>query len=106
MSKKTDRQTQMSLEIVNFAIQNHFAISPMGIDYFIEKFLKFNHCVCDAGRLACPCPESIEEVAQNGRCKCRLFWKDLKTFREIHWKEIFDGHQHSVDRELLHGVPE
>ena len=76
-------------EILDFARDNLLVIHPgRGYDYYAEGFFKFGHCPCDKSRIVCPCLESIEEVKQNGCCKCQLYWRDLDTFKNSHVKEV------------------
>ncbi len=76
-------------EILDFARDNGLVIHPgKGFDYYIEGVFKFGHCPCDKERPDCPCPEAIEECKIDGRCKCRLFWRDLDTFKESHVPEV------------------
>lgn len=74
-------------EILDFARDHGLVIHPGGgYEYYIDIFYKSGHCPCDKTRLSCPCPESIEEVASDGWCKCHLFWRDLDTYKESHVK--------------------
>ena len=63
-------------EICDFARDHHLVIHPGGgYDYYIESFFMFNCCPCDQSRKNCPCEEAVQEVARDGHCKCRLFWR-------------------------------
>lgn len=86
---KTQRaKNKKRREILDFARDNGFVINPgRGYDYYADGYFKFGHCPCDKSRLECPCPESINEVKRYGWCKCRLYWKDLDTFKNSHVKE-------------------
>ena len=68
--------------ICDFAHEHGMVIHPKGYGYYIDSFLMFQHCPCDAIRKKCPCDESIDEVAQNGHCLCRLLWRDYAVFKE------------------------
>ncbi len=67
--------------IVAIAKINGMTIHPaIGYDYFVGNLLLLGHCACVPGREHCPCPESVYEVAEEGKCKCGLYWKDLETW--------------------------
>ena len=75
-------------EVLDFARDNKLVIHPgRGFDYYINNFYEAGHCPCDASRLDCPCFEAIEECYKDGWCKCRLFWRDLDTYKNSHVKE-------------------
>jgi len=79
-----DERQQKRFEIVDHAIEKGWVIAPSkGMETFIEAIIKLGHCPCVSTRLYCPCPESDAEVANVGRCRCSLFWRDLETFRKI-----------------------
>jgi len=85
-------------ELCDFAQAHNLVIHPgKGYDYYIESFFMFNCCPCDKTRLACPCEQVIEEVAREGRCKCRLFWRSYNDFKETMIKEI-EGGESETDR--------
>lgn len=70
-------------EVLDFARDHNLVIHPgKGYDYYIQGYFMFAHCPCDSSRLDCPCPESLGEIEREGWCKCRLFWRDLDTFKE------------------------
>ena len=76
-------------EIVDFARDNNLIINPgVGYDYYVESYFKFACCPCDTERKNCPCSEAKDEVNEIGWCKCRLFWRDLNTFKESHVPEV------------------
>ena len=84
-SRKPNNQKRR--QILDFARDNNMVIHPsVGFDYYVNNFYEAGHCPCDKDRPDCPCPESINEVKENGRCKCCLFWRDLDTFKESHIK--------------------
>lgn len=67
-------------EVIAFAIQHGCVIHPRGMDYYVEGFNEFRHCVCDATRLTCPCDKAAEEIKVKGHCCCQLFWSDYDTY--------------------------
>ena len=76
-------------EILDFARNNNLVIHPGGgYEYYVESFFQFECCACDPNRKNCPCPEAVAEVAKLGWCKCRLYWRDLDTFKESHVPEV------------------
>jgi len=76
-------------EILDFARDNGLVIHPgKGYDYYIDNFFASGHCPCDKDRPDCPCPESVNEVKEEGWCKCRLFWRDLDTYKNSHVPEV------------------
>ena len=84
-SRKPNNQKRR--QILDFARDNNLVIHPgRGFDYYVDNFYAAGHCPCDKDRPDCPCPESINEVKENGRCKCCLFWRDHDTFKESHIK--------------------
>ena len=44
---------------------------------------KNGRCPCDPSRPACPCPQSIKEIKENGKCYCGKFFTPKK------WEEIW-----------------
>ncbi len=79
---------QTCRRIVDFADEHKLVINPAaGYTYYVKNYHESGRCPCDSKRLECPCPEAISDVEKNGCCKCRLFWRDLKTFKESHLKE-------------------
>lgn len=86
---KTVRRNKIYRAILDFARDHKLLIHPgVGYAYYVESFLKSNACVCDPHRLECPCKEAPEEVARDGWCKCRLFWRDFDTFKESHVPDL------------------
>ncbi len=74
--------------VLDFARDNNLVIHPgVGFDYYINLFFEAGCCPCDKTRKACPCPESVAEVKENGWCKCRLYWRDLDTYKNSHVPE-------------------
>lgn len=75
--------------ILDFARDHGLVIHPgKGYDYYVEGFLQFKRCPCDPKRLSCPCDEAIEDVKREGHCLCRLFWRDLDTYKEAYVPEV------------------
>ena len=66
--------------IINFAIQHHCVINPIGYGRFAESFNLVAACPCDQSRKSCPCPQAPGEIQQDGHCTCQLFWKDYETY--------------------------
>jgi len=85
--KKSKVGNGMRRAICDFARDNGFVIHPKGYDYYVESYNMFNYCPCDKARKNCPCPEAVTEVPLKGHCLCRLFWRDLDTFKESHLPE-------------------
>ncbi len=68
--------------ILDWARDHGMIIHPAsGYSYYVDGYQHFGCCPCDKNRPGCPCPESITEVKEQGHCKCRLFWRDLDTFK-------------------------
>lgn len=44
---------------------------------------KNGHCPCDPTRPACPCPQAVKEIQQNGKCYCGKFFTPEK------WEEVW-----------------
>ena len=80
-------RAQKKRELCDFAYENGLVMHPSGYEYYIEGYFMFGHCPCDVTRKKCPCDEAVEEVHQNGYCKCRLFWRSFKDFKEEMLKE-------------------
>jgi len=71
--------------ILDFARDNGLVIHPgRGYDYYVDNFFECGHCPCDKKRPACPCPQAVEEVKTVGWCKCRLYWRDMDTYKNSH----------------------
>jgi len=69
--------------ILDFAMVHNLVIHPgRGFEYYVENFIRFHSCACDRTRLECPCMEALAEVKQDGWCKCRLYFKDLDTYKK------------------------
>jgi len=66
--------------VIAFAVQHNCVIHPRGMDYYVEGFNEFRHCVCDKSRLDCPCGQAAQEIAEKGHCLCQLFWRDYGTY--------------------------
>jgi len=89
MKKNQKPNNHKRRQVLDFARDNNLVIHPGGgFEYYIKNFFELGHCPCAKERLDCPCLESIEEVRVDGWCKCRLFWRDLDTYKESHVKEI------------------
>ena len=86
--KKTLKQKPKKLKfdrgvaraICDFAHEHGMVMNPAGYGYYINVVLVSKSCPCDPERKHCPCPESIEEVARDGHCQCRLLWRDYTEF--------------------------
>ncbi len=88
MKLKNKGKNKKRREILDFARDNNLVIHPgVGYDYFTDNYFEVGHCVCDSTRLDCPCLEAVEEVERDGWCKCRLYWRDLDTYKNSHVKE-------------------
>ena len=75
--------------MLDFAKDNGLVIHPgRGFDYYIDSYFMFGHCPCDENRVNCPCAEAIEECKNAGMCKCRLFWRDLDTYKMTNVPEV------------------
>jgi hypothetical protein len=71
--------------IVTFAKRNSFVINPLlGYGYFLKHYMEDHHCACAPERKVCPCPESIKEVADKGKCKCGLYFKNYDCW--LNWE--------------------
>lgn len=82
MVKQTKILNDKRRLIIDWAKMNDWVINPSkGMEIYVENILKFGYCPCDPKRPDCPCPESAIEVERKGHCLCRLYWKDLDTFR-------------------------
>ena len=92
-AKKPSKLTQVAKnskrrEMLDFARDNSLVIHPgRGYDYYADNYFEVGHCMCDSNRHDCPCPEAIEEVKRDGWCLCRLYWRDLDTYKNSHVKE-------------------
>ena len=74
-------------ELCSFADEQKLVIHPRGYDYYIESYLMFDCCPCNSTRKSCPCEQAIEEVARDGHCLCRLFWRSYQEFVKQMFKE-------------------
>jgi ferredoxin-thioredoxin reductase catalytic subunit len=82
-------QNDRRRRILDFAQDNGYVINPArGYEYYVESFVKFKACPCDANRLDCPCPEAVDEVKTQGWCKCRLFWESYEIFKDSRVPEV------------------
>ena len=83
-TKEKESAKKKRQELCDFARDHGFVIHPgRGYNYYIESFLMFDCCPCDPNRKSCPCNEAINEVTKIGHCICRLFWRDLDTYKSI-----------------------
>lgn len=58
-----------------YAFENNLDFSSMS-DRVIEAVVKNEgNCPCRTGLVPCPCPMSLKEVEEQGRCTCNLFVK-------------------------------
>jgi ferredoxin-thioredoxin reductase catalytic subunit len=74
---------QKRFEVIDLAIRRGWFINPSkGMEIFVQNIIKFGRCPCDESRPDCPCPESQAEVREKGRCRCGLYWRNYKVFRE------------------------
>ncbi len=95
---KRDRDQGKRLEIVAWAKEHNLVINPSkGYELYIRQFFEFGRCPCDktGKRTKCPCPESLEDVKERGWCLCRLYYRDLETFR----KTLKGGQDEEIIRE-------
>ena len=82
-SKKYKVTPKQQRKVVDFAVANECVIHPLGMEYYVEGFNEFKHCVCDAKRLECPCLEAVSEVKEKGHCLCHLFWKSYQEYVKV-----------------------
>ena len=73
-------------ELIEFAKEHHFVITPVGCGYYVASFNKFQCCPCAPERKSCPCDESEKEILTLGKCKCQLFWRDYETYLAAKFK--------------------
>lgn len=83
MSKLSSREMNVKrVEILDFATENNFVINPSkGMEQYVQNIFEFGHCPCDSNRPNCPCDLAAEEIEKQGYCRCRLYYRDLPTFR-------------------------
>lgn len=74
--------------VVEFAIANKCVIHALGMEYYVEGFNEFQHCVCDKNRPQCPCPEAPQEIAEKGHCLCQLFWRSYEDYDKAKLSDI------------------
>jgi ferredoxin-thioredoxin reductase catalytic subunit len=94
--KKTPRMiaNRKRLEILDWAKVHGVVINPSkGYEIYVDNILKFGYCPCDSNRPGCPCDKAEEEIKAKGHCLCRLFWRDIDTF-----KETLNGGQVQADK--------
>ncbi len=78
---KSVRENAQRKKILEWAGEQDWVINPSkGMESYVENIMKLGYCPCDSSKTVCPCDESVMEVAEDGYCECRLFWKDLETF--------------------------
>ena len=45
------------------------------IDDDVLRKIELNNCICLCKfKTTCPCPESVDEIKEYGRCKCALYY--------------------------------
>ena len=77
-----DKAQMKRHEIIDWAVTHNAIINPSkGMEMYVENFFKFGHCPCDSNRTMCPCTEALDDIERKGCCLCRLFWRDLETFK-------------------------
>ncbi len=95
---------KVAMVIVLFARKHSFVIHPyLGCEYFVKNWLLLGACACAPERKHCPCPESITEVLELGKCKCGLYWKSLDCWLRYDptqpdkniIEEVDSGNQHN-----------
>ena len=71
MSKEFEEQL---IKVLEFSRLNRLCIHP-ATDIFdkVQRTIDAGHCVCDSNRSCCPCDQALDEVKENGWCKCMLF---------------------------------
>lgn len=74
------RKNQHEIELLKFAKEHEWIITPLGWSKHTLVFNKHGHCPCDSERPNCPCPEAITEVHETGHCKCSLYWRNYDTY--------------------------
>ena len=75
-------------QILDFARDNKLVIHPgCGFESYVDSFYESNACPCDKTRLDCPCDKALGEVEKQGWCRCRLYWRDLDTYKKSHVPE-------------------
>lgn len=82
--KRTAKNTnEVRKRMIDWAKEHNWVINPSkGMEIYVENYLRFGFCPCDSSRLTCPCEESIVDMEKWGHCRCRLYWKDLDTFKD------------------------
>lgn len=91
MIKKEEQPQVMRFKILHWADRHNLLINPSkGMEFAIEGFIKVGRCPCDhtQKRLECPCMESLEDIKETGHCLCKLFWKDITTFRKSRLRKV------------------
>jgi ferredoxin-thioredoxin reductase catalytic subunit len=88
MAKKPTRaeMNQKRLDIIHFAQDFNLVINPAkGMELQVEYFFRFGFCPCDSTRqrTSCPCDQALDDIKKTGHCLCKLFWKDMETFKKL-----------------------
>ncbi len=70
------------IEVLGFADKHSLVINPAkGMEQYVKNIFEFGCCPCDKTRDCCPCSQALQEIEKMGHCLCRLFWRDLDTFK-------------------------
>ena len=86
--KKKEKKSKLRRDIVDFAQNHNLVVHPgRGYEYYVENYLLFGSCACDRTRLTCPCVECLAEIKKDGWCKCRLYFKNLGTYKAKYLSE-------------------
>ena len=90
-AKNSKPMNEQRRAILDFARDHDMVIHPGGgFEYYVTNFAEAGHCPCDRTRPVCPCPEAVEEVEEDGWCKCKMYWRDLDTYKKSHVPEEKD----------------
>jgi len=63
-------------DLLSWKGKHHLLLHPKrGIDHWATLVLKCNGgCPCVPSRKHCPCPESLEDIKEEGVCRCGFFY--------------------------------
>ena len=83
----TRSSAEVATDIDAFARLHHLHIQPGKTpESWAEIVVRMKGCPCEPERLNCPCADALDDIEQEGTCRCNLFANDnfmelLKNFR-------------------------
>lgn len=82
--KVTAREHEIANNILKHLVENSLIINPYFSLYdWAKKIVRSGGCPCVPNRKTCPCAESLNDIKEEGICKCKFIMNSEYYFNYV-----------------------